>query len=130
VRIVGSSPASLRVEYEYGGKSYSFFRPAVFALSLGVGVIGGIYSIGGGSIIAPFLVTVFGLPVYTIAGVTLIGTFVTSVAGVAFYEILAATGFGVNMAIAPDWLLGLTLGVSTSRAPTPEQGCRGTCPRG
>ena len=57
VRIVGSSPASLRVEYEYGGKSYSFFRPAVFALSLGVGVIGGIYRIGGGSIIAPFLVT-------------------------------------------------------------------------
>jgi uncharacterized protein len=42
-----------------------------------VGVIGGIYSIGGGSIIAPFLVTVFGLPVYTVAGATLIGTFVT-----------------------------------------------------
>ena len=51
------------------------------------------------------------MPVYTIAGATLIGTFVTSVAGVAFYEILASTGFGVNMAIAPDCLLGLTLGV-------------------
>jgi uncharacterized membrane protein YfcA len=109
VRIIGTSP--LRVEYEYGGKSYAFGTPAVFALSLGVGVVGGIYSIGGGSIIAPFLVTVFGLPVYTVAGATLIGTFVTSVAGVAFYELLAATGFGANMAIAPDWLLGLTLGV-------------------
>jgi uncharacterized protein len=109
VRIVGASP--LRVEYEYGGKSYAFGTRAVFALSLGVGVIGGIYSIGGGSIIAPFLVTVFGLPVYTIAGATLIGTFVTSVAGVAFYELLAATGFGGGAPIAPDWLLGLTLGV-------------------
>jgi uncharacterized protein len=109
VRIVEASP--LRVEYEYGGKSYAFGTPAVFALSLGVGVIGGIYSIGGGSIIAPFLVTVFGLPVYTIAGATLIGTFVTSVAGVAFYELLAATGFGGGAPIAPDWLLGLTLGV-------------------
>jgi uncharacterized membrane protein YfcA len=109
VRIIGTSP--LRVEYEYGGKAYAFGTPAVFALSLGVGVVGGIYSIGGGSIIAPFLVTVFGLPVYTVAGATLIGTFVTSVAGVAFYELLAATGFGANMAIAPDWLLGLTLGV-------------------
>src|SRR5215211_2762320 len=109
VRIVGAS--SRRVEYEYGGKSYAFGTPAVFALSLGVGVVGGIYSIGGGSIIAPFLVTVFGLPVYTIAGATLIGTFVTSVAGVAFYELLATTSFGANMAIAPDWLLGLTLGV-------------------
>ena len=110
VRIVGTSP--LRVEYEYGGKSYAFSAPAVCALSLGVGVIGGIYSIGGGSIIAPFLVTVFGLPVYTIAGATLIGTFVTSVAGVAFFEFLAATGFGpAGTPVAPDWLLGLTLGV-------------------
>ena len=109
VRIVGVSP--LRVEYEYGGKSYAFGTPAVFALSVVVGVIGGIYSIGGGSIIAPFLVTVFGLPVYTIAGATLIGTFVTSAAGVAFYELLAGTGFGGSATIAPDWLLGLSLGV-------------------
>lgn len=109
VRITGSS--LLRVEYEYGGKSYVFSGPAVFLLSLGVGVIGGIYSIGGGSIIAPFLVTVFGLPVYTVAGATLIGTFVTSVAGVAFFELLASTGVGAGAPVAPDWLLGLTLGV-------------------
>jgi uncharacterized protein len=82
---VQSTDASLhRVEYEYGGKTYAFGPRGVFALSLGVGVIGGIYSIGGGSIIAPFLVTVFGLPVYTVAGATLLGTFVTSVAGVAY----------------------------------------------
>jgi uncharacterized protein len=59
----------------------------------------------------PFLVTAFGLPVYTVAGATLIGTFVPSVAGVAFYELLVATSLGASMAIAPDWLLGLTLGV-------------------
>ncbi len=100
-----------RVAYRYGGETHAFGVPAVFALSLGVGVIGGTYSIGGGSIIAPFLVTGFGLPVYTVAGATLIGTFVTSVAGVAFYEVLATTGLDDNMAIAPDWLLGLTLGV-------------------
>ena len=109
VRVVAAAP--LRVEYEYGGKTYAFGTAAIFGLSLGVGVIGGIYSIGGGSIIAPFLVTVFGLPVYTVAGATLIGTFVTSVGGVAFYELLAATGFGGGVPVAPDWLLGLTLGV-------------------
>jgi uncharacterized protein len=109
VRVAEAS--AVRVEYGYGGESYAFRTPAVFALSLVVGVIGGIYSIGGGSIIAPFLVTVFGLPVYTVAGATLIGTFVTSVAGVAIYELLDATGFGTGMAIAPDWLLGLTLGI-------------------
>jgi uncharacterized protein len=100
-----------RVKYGYGGKTYAFGTPAVLALSLGVGVIGGIYSIGGGSIIAPFLVIVFGLPVYTVAARPLIGTFVTSLTGVAFYELLAATRFGAEMSIAPDWLLGLTLGV-------------------
>ena len=100
-----------RVSYEFRGKPYSFSVPAVLALSLVVGVIGGIYSIGGGSIIAPFLVTIFALPVYTVAGATLIGTFVTSLTGVAFYELLAATRFGAEMSIAPDWLLGLTLGV-------------------
>jgi uncharacterized membrane protein YfcA len=109
VRVAEAS--ALHVEYGYGGKTYAFGTPAVFALSLVVGVIGGIYSIGGGSIIAPFLVTVFGLPVYTVAGATLIGTFVTSVAGVAFYELLDATGLGANMSVAPDWLLGFTLGV-------------------
>src|SRR5215213_11202324 len=58
VRVTDSSLR--RVEYSYGGKTYAFRIPAVFVLSLVVGVIGGIYSIGGGSIIAPFLVTVFG----------------------------------------------------------------------
>jgi uncharacterized membrane protein YfcA len=101
-----------RVGYEFRGKPYSFSVPAVFALSLVVGVIGGVYSIGGGSIIAPFLVTIFALPVYTVARATLIGTFVTSVAGVAFFELLALTGVGPeSAAIAPDWLLGTTLGI-------------------
>lgn len=108
VRVAEAS--ALHVEYRYGGKTYAFGTPAVFALWLVGGVIGGVYSIRGGSLIAPSLVTVFGRPVYTVAGATLIGTFVTSVAGVAFYELLAATGLGANMAIAPDWLLGLTLG--------------------
>ena len=52
VEIVSVSP--WRVAYGFGGKQHSFSIPAVFLLSLVVGVIGGIYSVGGGSIIAPF----------------------------------------------------------------------------
>src|SRR5919107_1818404 len=40
-----------------------------------------------------------------------LGAFVTSVAGVAFYELLAATGIGGGALVAPDWSLGLTLGI-------------------
>jgi uncharacterized membrane protein YfcA len=62
----------------------------MFALAFFVGIIGGAYGIGGGSIIAPFSVAVFHLPVYTVAGAVLMGTFFTSISGVIFYSVLPA----------------------------------------
>jgi uncharacterized protein len=100
-----------RVEYRFRGELHDFSAPMVFLLSVMVGIIGGIYSIGGGSIIAPFLVTIFRLPIYTVAGATMISTFATSVAGVAFYELLDATSLTGQVAVAPDWALGAVLGV-------------------
>lgn len=100
-----------RIEYEFGGGRYSFGTVPVLLLSLVVGVIGGIYSIGGGSIIAPFFVLIFGLPVYTVAGAALIATFLTSAAGIVFFLILDASGVGGSAAVAPDWLLGTLLGL-------------------
>ena len=95
---------------------YTFYDEAfdvsfwgIFTLSFIVGIVGGIYGIGGGSIIAPFFVTFFRLPVYTVAGAALMGTFVTSVAGVAFYQAIAP--LYPNMSVAPDWLLGILFGV-------------------
>jgi hypothetical protein len=98
-----------RTCYEFYGERYDVSTPGIFALSFIVGIVGGTYGIGGGSIVAPFFVTVFGLPVYTVAGAALMGTFVTSVAGVAFYQFLAP--FHPDMAVAPDWLLGLLFGL-------------------
>lgn len=98
-----------RVGYEFCGQRHEIASWKLFALSFIVGIVGGIYGIGGGAIIAPFFVTFFGLPVYTIAGATLMGTFVTSVAGVAFYEGIA--NVYPNASVAPDWGLGLLFGV-------------------
>jgi uncharacterized protein len=98
-----------RLGYTFYGESYEVPLKTVFFLSLGVGMVGGVYGIGGGAIIAPFFVTFLGLPVYTIAGPALMGTFVTSVAGVAFYQALAP--FYPGMSVAPDWLLGVLFGV-------------------
>jgi len=81
----------------------------VFSLSFIVGIVGGIYGIGGGAIIAPFFMSIFGLPVYTVAGAALMGTFVTSVAGVIFFQGIAP--FYPNMSVAPDWLLGSLFGL-------------------
>lgn len=98
-----------RFGYTFYGEEFDVSTIGIFSLSLIVGVVGGIYGIGGGAIIAPFFVTVFRLPVYTVAGAALMGTFVTSVAGVVFYQAIAP--FHPGMSIAPDWLLGLLFGL-------------------
>jgi uncharacterized protein len=98
-----------RFGYTFYGEQFDVSTWGIFTLSLIVGVVGGIYGIGGGAIIAPFFVTFFGLPVYTVAGAALMGTFVTSVAGVAFYQAIAP--FYPSMSIAPDWLLGILFGL-------------------
>ena len=110
--VVTTTSVSLRrIEYEFADRRFSFGTIPTLLLSLVVGVIGGIYSIGGGSIIAPFLVLVFGLPVYTVAGAALIATFLTSTAGVVFFQILSATDLGAGTVVAPDWLLGVVFGI-------------------
>jgi len=101
--------------YRFQSQNYSCSLPSIFGLSLLVGVLGGVYGIGGGAIIAPFLVAIYNLPVYTIAGATLIGTFATSVAGAGFYQFAAP--FFPGMRVQPDWMLGILFGLG---------GCCGT----
>ncbi len=98
-----------RIAYAFQGATYACPTMGIFLLSFLVGIVGGTYGIGGGAIIAPFFVAWFGLPVHTISGSTLMGTFLTSVAGVLFYTVLAP--FFPGQSVAPDWALGLLLGV-------------------
>lgn len=98
-----------RLGYTFYGEQFDVPFWGIFALSFIVGIVGGTYGIGGGAIIAPFFVSVFGLPVYTVAGAALMGTFVTSVAGVVFYQAIAP--LYPKMSIAPDWLLGILFGL-------------------
>jgi uncharacterized membrane protein YfcA len=97
-----------KVEFDYDGETQRFSPPLVYGICFLVGIIGGIYGIGGGAIVAPFFVAVIGLPVYTVAGAALMGTFITSIAGVLFYQILSR--IYTDMAVAPDWALGSLFG--------------------
>jgi hypothetical protein len=103
--------SSKRIGYEFDGEQHFASSKGLFLLALIVGVVGGAYGIGGGAIIAPFLVAVFGLPVYTVAGAALMGTCVTSIAGVIYYTIIARFYADTGLAIAPDWALGALFGV-------------------
>ncbi|MBU1228909.1 MAG: sulfite exporter TauE/SafE family protein [Proteobacteria bacterium] len=107
VRVVRFS--ATRIAYEFYGETYEVPTFGILSLSFIVGIVGGVYGIGGGAIIAPFFVSFFGLPVYTVAGAALMGTFITSVAGVAFYQCIAP--FYPTMSVAPDWLLGFLFGI-------------------
>jgi uncharacterized protein len=82
-------------------------RPVLILLAAAVGCVGGIYGIGGGSILAPILIGAGRSP-SQVAPAALASTFVTSVAGVATFAILSLHHRG---AIAPDWPTGLALGV-------------------
>jgi uncharacterized protein len=104
VRLVSLS----HVSFEFQGSAYAFNTVPMIMLAFIVGIVGGIYGIGGGAIIAPFCVALFGLPVYVVAGAALAGTFATSVAGVLFYSVMPAP---VGMLTQPEWALGLLFGV-------------------
>lgn len=79
----------------------------ISGLALVVGIVGGLYGIGGGSLLGPILVG-RGMPVAQVAPAALASTFVTSVAGAATFALLSLAGSGD---IAPDWSLGLACGV-------------------
>jgi uncharacterized protein len=81
--------------------------PVLIAAAAAVGCVGGIYGIGGGSILAPILIGT-GRPPAEVAPAALLSTFVTSVAGVVTFTILAIHQHG---AVAPDWPTGVALGV-------------------
>ncbi|MFJ7328406.1 TSUP family transporter [Streptomyces cyaneofuscatus] len=76
-------------------------------LAMAVGVAGGIYGIGGGSLLGPILVG-RGVPVAKVAPAALAATFVTSVVGAGTYALLSLTTTGD---IAPYWSLGLACGL-------------------
>ncbi len=94
--------------YSFYGEEFKVPVLQISLLSFLVGIVGGIYGIGGGAIVAPFFVAFFRLPVYTVAGPALMGTFITSVSGVLFYIFLAQ--YYPGTAVSPDWLLGILFG--------------------
>jgi uncharacterized membrane protein YfcA len=81
--------------------------PVLIALSAATGCVGGIYGIGGGSILAPILIG-SGRKAAEVAPAALASTFVTSVGGVITFTILSLSQHGP---VAPNWPTGIALGV-------------------
>lgn len=96
-----------RVSYDFQGEEISFSVPALVFFSFFIGIIGGIYGVSGGVILAPICVTFLAIPIYTVSGAVLFANFATSLAGVAFYSLIPING----RTAPPDWLLGALFGI-------------------
>lgn len=79
----------------------------ILPLALAVGVVGGIYGIGGGSILAPILVGL-GYRVAAVAPAALTSTFATSVIGIAAFALI---GLRTGQVLTPEWSTGIALGL-------------------
>jgi uncharacterized protein len=81
--------------------------PLLILLAAAVGCVGGIYGIGGGSILAPVLIATGRQP-SEVAPAALASTFVTSAAGIITFTVLSVR---VHGSVAPDWPIGVALGL-------------------
>ncbi|MGC4112331.1 MAG: sulfite exporter TauE/SafE family protein [Nocardioides sp.] len=82
-------------------------NPSIQALAFVVGIVGGVYGIGGGSILSPILVG-SGMAVAVVAPAALAATFVTSIIGSLAFAVLSQFAHG---SIAPDWPIGVACGL-------------------
>ena len=99
-----------RLGFTFGGQDFAVSIPGLFLASLLVGLVGGIYGIGGASLIAPLLLTVFRLPIYLVNGAALLASCCGAVFGLFSYEVFWPAISG-QPAVSPDLGLGLLFGL-------------------
>jgi len=92
----------------FNEKPYTFSLIPIVLVSLIVGVIGGAYGIGGGALMAPFLISVMNLPVYIVSGASLCSTWVSSIVAALFYAFGPLSS--ATSKASPDWFLGSLFG--------------------
>jgi uncharacterized membrane protein YfcA len=80
--------------------------PVLVGLATVTGCVGGIYGIGGGSILSPILIG-SGRPAAEVAPAALASTFVTSLGGVLTFTLLSIR----EGPVAPNWPTGIALGI-------------------
>ena len=90
------------IVFDFWDERYSFSPLPIFFTSFIIGIIGGVYGVGGGVLMSTLLVTFFHLPIHAIAGANLLGTFAASIVG-----ILSFTSSGYP----PDLKIGFLLGL-------------------
>lgn len=98
------------IRFHFSGESFSVSTPALMTVSLIVGLVGGIYGIGGAAIISPVLISLFNMPVYVASGAALMAGWASSLVGLFSYIFFWPWVSG-QAPIYPDLKLGLLFGL-------------------
>ncbi|RLB10989.1 MAG: sulfite exporter TauE/SafE family protein, partial [Deltaproteobacteria bacterium] len=89
VSILREKIGFFRSEIYVTGLRYEFSTLFLGIVSFIVGIVGSIYGIGGGAILAPFCMSVLELPVYLVSGAALFSTWINSILGACIYAAMS-----------------------------------------
>ena len=99
-----------RIIFDFSGGHFTVPTLPLAAVSLAVGLVGGVYGIGGAAIIAPLLISLFHLPIYVVSGASLLAGWASSIFGLFSYIIFWPLISG-QAPIVPDVRLGFLFGL-------------------
>lgn len=89
---------------------YSVSIFAAFILSLGVGMLSGLFGIGGGSIMVPAMILLFGFPAHIATATSMFMIFFISIVGASTHIILGHISWEYVLAFIPGAWFGGKLG--------------------
>ena len=95
--------------YDFAGDHFTIPLTRLLLVCLAVGLVGGIYGIGGAAIIAPLLIGVFQMPIYVASGASLLAGWAGAVIGLISYAAFWPLVSG-QPPVKPDIPLGLLFG--------------------
>ena len=94
-----------KITINYWGETQSFSVPLMVFIGFIVGVVASALGVGGGFMLVPIMVTLFGLPMYVLVAATIPFVITLSITGLASYAFVVPNLTG-HMA-QPDWSFGL-----------------------
>jgi uncharacterized membrane protein YfcA len=94
-----------RVTINYWGETQTFNVPLLILIGFIVGVVSSALGVGGGFMLVPILVALFGLPMYVLVAATIPFVIVLSLTGLFSYAVIVPWLTGAMA--TPDWSFGL-----------------------
>jgi len=103
--------------FELSGETYKYYVPLLgaFILSLAVGMISGLFGIGGGSIMVPALVLLFGMPIHIATATSMFIIFFVSIVGAGTHIFLGHIIWKYALFFIPGAWIGGKLGAKINQ---------------